>query len=325
MENPNIGLVGAGALGTRHLQALARTNRSLNIYILDPSELSLKKAEEQYYQMNDALKHKVIFTKDIKQLPKQLDIVIVATSSNVRKKVIKEVLLHASVDYFILEKVLFQKIEDYLEVSELLYKHKAKAWVNCPRRLFNFYQELKVRLASASSMEISISGSNWGLGCNVIHFIDLIAFLAGCRDLDVDISGLEEFYIDSKREGFLEINGTITGKIGRCKNFSITSYPNNETPITIQVNSDVLKCFISEVGKYALIAEVSSGWEMQKEVIQIPYQSELTQLIVQDLLDTGGCMLTDYDTSKYLHCKIQEPLIQYFEKLGVEGKLCPIT
>jgi hypothetical protein len=322
---PNIGLIGAGALGSRHLQSLALSNRPLNIIVMDPSELSLKKAEELFYQIGDASKHKTIFTTDMLQFPEKLDAVIVATSSNVRKVVIEQLVAQSNVKALILEKVLFQKIEDYKIISELLTNHNIKAWVNCPRRQFNFYNKLRGRLINASSIEISISGSAWGLGCNAIHFLDLIAYLSGSDDMEIDITGLEKQYINSKRPGFLEIAGTITGKMGRCKSYSITSYFQNDSPISIQITSDILKCVISEEKKKALVAEASNNWDWTEETFQVPFQSQLTNLVLQDILDTGNCNLTDYDTSMYLHIKLQEPLIQYFTQLGVEGKICPIT
>ena len=325
MERPNIGLVGAGALGSRHLQALMITNRALNIYVMDTSEESLRKSEELCYQMRESSNHKIIFTTDVNKLPKKLEVVIVATSANVRKIVIEQIIANSKVNYFILEKVLFQKIEDYRTVHKMFEENNIKSWVNCPRRLYPFYQELKERLSNATSMEISVSGSAWGLGCNGIHFMDLIAFLAGNEMVKVDISGLEKEYLQSKRLGFLEIAGTISGTMGRCKNYSITSYLGQTCPISIQITSDVLKCVISESKKTALIAEESNEWEWKEEIFQLPYQSQLTQVVLQDILDTGECKLTDYDTSRYLHENLQEALIPYFTKLGVEGNQCPIT
>lgn len=325
MKNPNIGLIGVGALGSRHLQALALSDRILNIFVMDPSEASLKKAEELFYQMSNASKHQILFTTRMDQMAKKFDVVIIATNSNVRRQVIEQLITCCKVKFLIIEKVLFQRLEDYEIVSEALKKNNIRAWVNCTRRLFDFYQNLKDRLLEATSFEISISGSKWGLGCNAIHFLDLIAYLGGSDNQKLDVSGLDKQYIKSKRRGFLEITGTISGRIGRCNNYSITSYLNNNCPISISISSDILKCIINESEKKAIVAEASNNWVWKEESFQIPYQSQLTHLVVQDILDTGNCMLTEYEVSKQFHSKLQEPLIQYFEKLGVEGKICPIT
>ena len=46
----------------------------------------------------------------------------------------------------ILEKFLFQKISDYRNNLKRLKKHKIYSWVNCQRRAFPFYQNLKKKL-----------------------------------------------------------------------------------------------------------------------------------------------------------------------------------
>ena len=44
----NILIIGSGELGSRHLQALTKTNININIQVVDPSNESLKIASERF-------------------------------------------------------------------------------------------------------------------------------------------------------------------------------------------------------------------------------------------------------------------------------------
>ena len=116
----NLVIIGAGQIGSRHLQGLAKINDDLNITVIDPSSESLETAKERYFQV-DRLNNfcEVNFRKDIPKFQK-LDIAIIATSSKLRKKVIKDLLVNSEPNYFIIEKVAFQNLEDFEEIKNIL-------------------------------------------------------------------------------------------------------------------------------------------------------------------------------------------------------------
>ena len=90
MKNFNVVLIGAGNIGSRHLQGLAKVKFPLNITVIDPFEQSLKIAEERFYQIKTKIKHSINFSQSIKNAPNQMDLAIIATSSNIRRNVIEE-------------------------------------------------------------------------------------------------------------------------------------------------------------------------------------------------------------------------------------------
>ena len=47
----NIAVIGAGQIGSRHLQALSQLNRLTNIQIVDPDYKSLERAREIFLQV----------------------------------------------------------------------------------------------------------------------------------------------------------------------------------------------------------------------------------------------------------------------------------
>src|SRR4029077_20318051 len=134
----------------------------------------------------------------------------IATSADVRRQVIEELLQRTRVRFFILEKVAFQSIPDFDAVMRLLKTKGAKAWVNCSyRRKFSIYQKIKQSIGPGERVVFNLSGGAWGLACNSIHFLDIFSYLTGTTDLRVDGSGLDAKVQPSKREGFIELTGTL--------------------------------------------------------------------------------------------------------------------
>ena len=113
-------IAGAGQLGSRYLQGLAKCQNTLDIYVQDISELSLQIArqrwEEVYQPASDfhveltesAVQHNITFESSFEKIPKQIDIAIVATNADVRPQVVKQITANNEVRYWVLEKVLAQ-------------------------------------------------------------------------------------------------------------------------------------------------------------------------------------------------------------------------
>lgn len=325
MERRQIGMIGAGNLGARHLQAFALAKEAYQITVMDVSREALKRAEEIFAGTKGSEKHETRFVSGIADMPARMDLVVVATGSDVRRRVVEELLAHADVSYLVLEKVLFQRPGDYEAVSELLEQKRVKAFVNCPRRMYPVYEMLREKLRGARSMEITVSGSDWNLGSNAVHMLDLIAYLAGSDSIRLDLSGLDPECRQSRRNGFLEITGTICGSMGRCRSFSVASYDRAGVPASMVITSDICRIYIAEWKKELELADESTGWEWRKESFDMPYQSRLTQLVAEELLSGGSCRLTAFEESCRLHLALERQLIPYFERQGAEKGCCPIT
>ena len=100
--------------------------------------------------------------------------------------------------YLILEKVVFQSIQDFEDIIELLKINQIKAWVNCPRRMYKFYQEVQKQIGNGEQIIYTIRGGNWEMGCNSIHFIDLISFISGETDFSITSSDLDTKILKKK-------------------------------------------------------------------------------------------------------------------------------
>ena len=307
----NIVIIGAGKLGSRHLQALALVKTKLSISLIDPSVDSINKALVIFNGSNTENNHSIETFNTINELElKKIDIAIVATNSLIRRKVIEELSVKCEIKYLFLEKFLFPKTEDYKVIEILLESKKIKTWVNCPRRMFNFYKDLKKEIKEKSI--ISLSGSSWGLGSNGIHMLDLIAYLTNEFEFQLNSELLDETIIKSKREGYIEFTGQFTGST-KSKNhsFTIASYKDEGIPFVMSVTSGEKSFIVSEGTKKQITFSNKSGFQAKEKTITIPFQSQLTNIIVEELLNSGNCELTSFKESSDIHLQYLNMLLNF--------------
>jgi len=328
MENKmnKIVLIGAGQLGSRHLQGLAKSNVDISIEVVEPFEKSRDVAKERYEEIETNPKVKSIdFLESIDHLSDTLDIVIIATNADVRSQIIKELFSKKQVKNLILEKVLFQTAEEYHEVEKLLKEKGVKCWVNHPRRMFPFYQALKNEIKNSEQINYMVQGGAWGLGCNGLHFIDHLSFLSDDTELKIDNDFLHPHIYESKRADYIEFSGLLKGRIG---NHIFTLYSDKEhVPVSITITTDTLTAFIDESNGYARIARKSNDWKWKESQDKIVYfQSELTNVMIEDIIATGSCSLPTYNEAMKLHIHFLQALLTHMESVnGQVYTLCPIT
>lgn len=319
-------IIGAGELGSRHLQGLLKLIEEQSIFVLDPSVKSLRIAEKRANEI--VHDHSVNYITDWNGLPKELDLVIVATGANVRKKVVTQLLEGFEVKNLVLEKILFQDIESYHQIDVLLKKTETPTWVNHPRRLAPHYQEIRKNIIEAKEKVVfQIVGGNWGLACNGLHFIDLCSFLTGENVKEIDFDWVNENIHKSKRVNNIEFSGSIKGKLENNSSFIITSFNSEPSDISINISSSSQRWIIQE-GRAQKIIHLSKGTEF-KEVITsfvAEYQSTLTTKIANDIFEFGSCSLPTYEEACASHIPfIDGSIKKIIEITGIETNTCPIT
>ena len=140
----NVALIGAGGIGSRHLQGLTNIDRKINIIVIDPNVKSLENAKLLYNQK--AINRNIIsihYNESLDDIKNDIDVCIVATKSDVRRAVIESLLSKVNVSYLLLEKFLFQSEDDFFIAAELFKSTDTKVWVNCARRIYPFYKKNK--------------------------------------------------------------------------------------------------------------------------------------------------------------------------------------
>ena len=327
MSIKKIAVIGLGGIGFRHFQSLCQIDIPVTLQLVDISEEALKRAEKYFSTIKNEFIKDVILLKDIKGLSNELDLGIIATSSNNRREILEELLLNTKIDYLLLEKVLFTKIKDFEIINNLFEKKNIKAWVNCSRRAMDSYQILREQLKENKNYKFIISGDQWGLGCNSIHMIDLIDYLSGGKG-KVICSGylLNDKIYESKRKGFIEFNGMIVGTIGDNINFSINSNDAGENEIIIYIYTDTNLYIINELLQKIIVFDIKNPSNNFCKQFEILYQSELTSKVAKSILLNGECSLTDYKRSSELHVALLQELLYKKKSITKENTLvCEIT
>jgi predicted dehydrogenase len=319
----NVAVIGSGNLGRRHLEALLKLEQPLNVSVIDSAPSSLRLAEEVNSLHNAEKKHSFITGENIQMLPEELDFVVVATNSANRREITEALLKQKNVKHLLLEKVLFQKLDDYDAVDLLLKNSKTKVWVNCNMQTVPIYASIKEQL-NGNEFHFSVSGGQWNLGCSAIHYLSLIAYLCGTSDgFFIDGSRLDDGYIKSKREGFIEFGGTLSGNSPGCGSFSITCNNNWYSPIIVTVQNENIAVSFFENG-CMYFSSRKKNWEVEEIKIRIPYQSEITGLLFQELTETDTCGLPTYADSSKLHRELIRTFLAHLNKYE-ETESCLIT
>ncbi|PCJ50962.1 MAG: hypothetical protein COA74_00375 [Gammaproteobacteria bacterium] len=323
----NLLLIGAGQLGSRHLQSCLKLQYKLNIYVVDHSENSLALSEERANEIENSANHKLHYLTDLSLIDElSFEILIIATGASVRFEVLANVLKSFSIKYAILEKVLFQKLQDFTEATFLLEENKVTTFVNCPLRVYPFFKEIKKQYISAKGgTKLKYVGGEWiGLACNSIHYLDLMNFLTGEELSDISTEHLDDGFINSKRPGNIEFTGNLDASFSSGSKLTIEAIKGSEQNSTIEIASGVYQIVIEELtGKYCVF---ENGLLVEDSHYNILYQSDLTHRMIEQIEEFGLCDLIDFDGSVKLHQIFISKLLEHYNKFSdIETKTLPIT
>ena len=314
-------IIGTGALGKRHLSSILNSGLPMDVYCYDINPKAMDK-----FEWKDTFHNKTLnIVSSFDAFPEEIDFALFAMTSKGRREMFDQLTDKKQIKNILFEKVLFQKPEDYDHVGSRLKALNIRAWVNCPRRQMESYQKLKKELADAEEMRISVSGGEWGMACNAIHELDIIEYLAGSGNTCVKELKLLPVISESRRVGFKEVYGEISGCSGRCRQFSLSCMKGTDVPDMMTITSDIGQYIIIEGKQKIICMTAKNGYELEERPFVIPYQSQMTQFVMEDILLKGTSRLTEFDESARLHLQLINPMIRFFEENGMEEGICPIT
>ena len=318
-----IKIIGAGQLGSRHLQALKGVTQPLDIQVIDPSSTSLQVAQERYESVPSNQAHKIAFSTSFDRTD-GTDVAIIATNSDVRRKALESLFGASKTKLLVIEKLLFNQRADYAEIESKLAETGAKAWVNCPMRVMPVYENIRANIA-VTPISYRVTGSQFGLVTNAIHYIDHVAHLCGCSEFELDTSGLDGNTIPSKRPGFLELNGTLVARFADGSRCEITCYSTGTAPVVVEIFNEKYRYVVRESEEKLWHSGESSKWAWVEQDAPIPYQSQITTKVIESLLNTGDCGLTPYATSARIHLQLLDPLLELVRSQSPEKNGYPFT
>jgi len=322
----NIVVIGAGQLGSRHVQGLKLGGFSFNLYVVDPSKEALDLVGERFTEIggNEEVEIFLYLMTTTDCLPSTIDLLIIATSSIPRFEIFKLITDDYSVYNIVFEKFLFPDLSHYDLTNDILNDKQIKAWVNCPRRYYNYYKEIKNLIEDNSEVFMSVEGGEWGLGCNSIHFLDIFSYLVNEQRFDVKTT-LDVGVMDSKREGYVEFTGKIQVDTLKGDRLVLIAEQNSGDAPKIIIETSIMIFTIDEAKKIMIVENKETGRKSTKD-IDVFYQSQLSGIFAADILLSENCLLTTFGNSSMLHKVLLKPFIDHFNKnYGKSGNYCPIT
>lgn len=303
-------IVGAGNVGSRHLQALKAVSTPLKIYVIDPNESSLNIAKNRYFSIppNDP-KHEIEFFQKITEINDDIDIAIIASCSDIRRQIIEKLLELNSVNYLILEKILFQKEEDYHKIRELLKEKGCIAWVHCPRRIIPMYKDQIKNWFNRKKFSLYVSGSNWGLISNIIHYLDYMVYLLDDKDFKIDLSYLNPKPKESIREGYIEFTGIIQIHFNNGAHGFFQSFSKGQLPLIEELTSDTMRAHVSPDNLIVRAWNHNHDLTWEQFELKKLYASESTTIVIEEILNSNDSSLITYEDSMRLHLKLYNKIL----------------
>jgi predicted dehydrogenase len=320
MKRFNVVISGVGELGSRHLQGLATCSLPLDIYIQDPSEGALRISEGRWQEVavSGEIQHRLNVCYELSELPRQIDVVIIASSADARPNIVAEIANLSRVSYWILEKVLARSEAGLQRILHSI-GYNGRAWVNTPRRMLTWHQQIKAALAGNLPKKLEVDGGGWGMACNAIHFLDMFAWLTGETLEGLNTDGLDPQWVPAKRPGNFEVMGTLEASFSGGSTVKLTSRPGDVFYAFELIDGD-------HVWKIDEVAGTASRMDGLSINGRIPYQSEVTGGLVGTLLETCNCELPTLDQSAQMHSVFLSSLLLHWRQhVDTNATQVPIT
>ena len=309
-------VVGFGMMGCRHVQALLQNKEKFKVHVLEPSAENVETNTARI----GAKPEDCNWYSNLGEVP-PVDLAIVATSSAPRFNIVKT-LIESGCKFFLLEKIVFQSIDQFREIMELMAVKNVKAYCNFVNRYFGAYNDIKKELSAAEPCDVLVYGNAFGMGCNAIHYIDIFQYLTSNNDLNIDSSSVSKFDIENRRGSqYNEFTGTLKLNNNKGDKISIIADPNFLGGVSINIKQGNKEYLLSEQSqKYYSIGE---GSNEKKDFTIIP-TSRLSDKITLEILEEN-CRLTNLEETFQSHQRLFEVFNKCLFGEHQNNTLCPIT
>ncbi len=319
-------LVGAGNIGSRHLQALANIKEPAVIQVVDESNDSLEVARQRFESVYDGkVDIKVKYLNKLECVNTSNDIAIVATSAGPRRYILEWLLSNTNIKYYIIEKVAFQTVADFYEMNIKFKEKDVNVWIDYCKRNIPYFQALKEKLKDESHFEMRVTGGDWGLGCNSGHYLDLFSFFTGANKFIADNSGLDYKIYDSKREGYIEFGGReiISSSKG---NLIMDSIIGSTMPLFVTIQTDHYYIVIDEINNKAIEYDQDKSEKFTIRDFDNLYVSQITNVNVENILLFGKCIIPTFEDAISTNEVLLNSFIDHYNKvMKKETLICSIT
>jgi hypothetical protein len=319
----NLAIIGCGEIGQRHFESVLNLDYKMKIFLIDKSTICLEKCKQI------SLKKKRLnffyFATSVSEIEEDFDFVIVATNSDHRFSVLKELYMYKNPKFIILEKFLFNKLSHFNEAKKLFQLNSTKVWVN--QWMSTDFPNLSDIFSETDGINISVKGKNWNFCSNCVHWLEWFHHINNRKKIVLFNSSLENVIIENKRKGFFETFGSLEFHgINNNKLFLKCNYEKNSERETLISLSNK-----SSRAEFQLTVNSLKGFiykSNQKKSINFKfrYLSERTSVYIKSILEKNECTLPTYDQSVLHHKLVFQTLKNHFDKSYLKtSNLLPIT
>lgn len=288
---------------------------------MDQSSDSLETARSRWLEVGgDTCLHEIRWMQKLPSDLLEIDIALVVTSSQKRADLIDTIADSFNVRFWVIEKVLAQSCADILSIQSAT-SSSFGSWVNIPRRMMKWHKSLKEYFYGHAPVSFSFSGGLWGLACNSIHFIDLVAWWTGESLVSVDCMDLDYNWHESKRSGYYENTGSLKTTFSGGSLLQLTSKKgaSDKQHIRVELNNGV----IWEIDESSGVASSSDG---QRIGGRLEFQSQLSGRLVDNILQDNKCELPSLDESSQMHSIFLNSMLNHWNSSqNRDDKALPIT
>ncbi|MGY4383088.1 putative dehydrogenase [Pedobacter sp. UYP24] len=315
----NILFVGFGGMGCRHAQSFLNKKDEHDLFVVEPvrdlyiSNLSRIGATEDDFK----------WFKYVSDVNVQIDFAVVATPSEPRFDIVQK-LIDKNIQYFLLEKVVFQSIQQFQTIIEKLEMHGAIAYCNFVNRYFPQYLGIKeLTTESKDVLQMTVIGGDFGLGCNGLHYLDLFEYITGSQSSDF-VSNLNESNIGNKRGSqYKEVVGTLVCRTQTKSGFNISAKTGKKIGVEVTITTPNAVHHFDEDDQMYHFYNLENMSLQSEKFVMLP-SSSLTYKIFQDIFK-NECLLPTVQQTLKLHGQFFDQINKSLLKESSNDTICPVT
>jgi hypothetical protein len=276
-------IIGVGNIGMRYVQGISKKFPDAELFLVDRG-VRLKEVEK--LELDN-----VRLLTSVGDVGQSIDLFVVSTSCAPRLALYKQCLDH-NPQFVILEKYLFKGRKEF---EECLLLDRVPTFVN----QWLYGSKAFDCLFEEEAESVEIVGTDWGLACNAVHWMDMLKRQLHISRLQLGSGTRISEVFPSKRAGYEEMRGELVF-VDRDseKRFKLIDSQDDS-----QINR--LKIIVDDRVYWFDYTEIKHD---EKVLSRFPYFSELIGNIVGDMIDTGSCHLPLLEESISQHLLIEDVL-----------------
>ena len=215
----NFLIIGIGNIGLRHIQGLAKVEKS-NFYLYDKDRTYIDKFKNEFDIIEKS--NTIFFLKSLKNISirKKINLIIISTTTNGRVSILKKIREEFPKTKIVIEKPICQSM---YELSQII-KINSNIFVNHPFRYVPWFKKIQNefnKIYDGNKFEMCVNAPNLGIACNASHYIDLFNFFT--KKNPTKVVSRKMIWKKSKRNGFFDVDGIVQIEFGKDHRVIINS------------------------------------------------------------------------------------------------------